>query len=243
MRDSSRPERTHPIRTISPRPLTLTAVRVPRDGRSAAATPVLDIDGAAIAAGEIVGLLGTSGAGKTTLLDVIAGLTVPASGTVRWGDEVVSALGETRRDLWRRAHVGFVFQNVQLIPELSARDNVLLPFRFGNWRIDGAAMQRGATLLAALGLGSGSQSAGRLSRGEAQRVAVARALVAQPPLVLADEPTASLDRDNASLVGDLLLSDARRRGATLIVATHDQDLVRGFDRTMQLVAGRIGGAS
>jgi putative ABC transport system ATP-binding protein len=204
---------------------------------------VLDIESARIGAGEIVGLLGSSGAGKTTLLDVIAGLTVPESGTVRWGDDIVSAFGETRRDMWRRAHVGVVFQNVQLIPELSARDNVLLPFRFGNWRIDAAAMRRGAVLLAALGLGSGSQSAGRLSRGEAQRVAVARALIAEPPLVLADEPTASLDRDNAGLVGELLLADARRRGATLIVATHDQDLVRRFDRTMRLVAGRIGGLS
>lgn len=237
------PDSTRLDRTLAPRPLTLTGVRVPRDGRSAAAPPVLDIYSAAIAAGEVVALLGTSGAGKTTLLDVIAGLTVPSSGAVRWGDDVVSALGETRRDLWRRAHVGFVFQNVQLIPELSARDNVLLPFRFGSWRIDGAAMERGARLLAALGLGSGAQSAGRLSRGEAQRVAVARALVAEPPLVLADEPTASLDRDNAALVGELLLADARRRGATLIVATHDQDLVRRFDRTMRLVAGRIGGLS
>ena len=222
------------------RTLSLTNVRVPRDG--AAAGSVLDIATASIAPGEAVALVGSSGAGKTTLLDVIAGLVVPAEGAVTWGGQPVSALGETRRDLWRRAHLGFVFQNVQLVPELTARDNVLLPFLFGSWRVAAAGRQRGFDLLSALGLGDGAQRAGRLSRGEAQRVAVARALVTAPPLILADEPTASLDRANARLVGDLLLDDARRRGTTLIVATHDPDLVPRFDRSLHLAAGRLIGA-
>jgi putative ABC transport system ATP-binding protein len=222
------------------RTLALTNVRVPRDGGGDGS--VLDIVAASVAPGEAVALVGSSGAGKTTLLDVIAGLVVPAEGAVTWDGQPVSALGETRRDLWRRAHLGFVFQNVQLVPELTARDNVLLPFLFGGWRVGAPDRQRGLDLLSALGLGDGEQRASRLSRGEAQRVAVARALVTAPPLVLADEPTASLDRANASLVGSLLLDDARRRGATLIVATHDPDLVPRFDRTLTLTAGRLVGA-
>ena len=223
--------------------LDLCGVRVRRDGRGDGGPPVLDIAAATVAPGETVALVGPSGAGKTTLLDVIAGLTVPDAGGVSWGGTPVSGLAETRRDLWRRAHVGFVFQSVQLVPELSARDNVLLPFLFGGWRVAAADERRGRALLAELGLGDGSQRAGRLSRGEAQRVAVARALAGAPPLVLADEPTASLDRDNAERVADLLLADARRRGATLIVATHDSTLVRRLGRTVALVAGRIAGPS
>ena len=183
--------------------------------------------------GRLLGLAGPSGSGKTTLLHALAGLLRPHSGQIVWNGLDLATLPEPARDRWRRQTLGFIFQDFHLIPELSARDNVRLPGWFGGTRRDPAAADG---LLAQMGIADPKRRAAVMSRGEQQRVAIARAMLGQPQVVLADEPTASLDAATGAEVMDLLLAAVRARGATLILVSHDPavlarlDVVRHMDK-------------
>ncbi|WJH41784.1 ABC transporter ATP-binding protein [Aliirhizobium terrae] len=200
--------------------------------------PVLAIDSLDIAAGSRVALTGGSGSGKSTLLNIISGLERIRAGRVVWGGEDLAQLSEGRRDRWRAANIGLVMQDFHLFPGLSALDNILLPARLS--RVANADLKKRAhTLLETVGLKRPDQHVETMSRGEMQRVAIARALLRSPGVIIADEPTASLDLESGDAVGDLLLSVAEAAGSTLILATHDQRLVERLDRRLTLKAGRI----
>ncbi|MFK3779612.1 ABC transporter ATP-binding protein [Agrobacterium sp. NPDC089420] len=202
------------------------------------ATPVLVIDQLEIAAGSRVALTGGSGSGKSTLINIIAGLERVAAGRVVWQDTNIAALPEGRRDRWRAENIGLVMQEFHLFPGLSALDNILLPARLS--RVANADLiKRAQSLFATVGLKRPGQHVETMSRGEMQRVAIARALLRSPGVIIADEPTASLDLDSGEAVGDLLLSVAASTGSTLIVASHDQHLVGRLDRRLTLSGGRI----
>jgi putative ABC transport system ATP-binding protein len=204
---------------------------------------ILDGVSLTLSDGAMLAIAGPSGAGKTTLLHAMAGLLRPVQGRVVWDGQAISDLPEGRRDRWRRETVGTVFQNFHLIGELSALDNILLPFSFDQISIRADQREAARNLAASMGLSDLSVRAQSLSRGEQQRVAIARALIRRPKLILADEPTASLDTATAAAVGDLLLSAAREAGAMLIVATHDQALLARLPCRVALVAGRLNEAT
>ena len=184
--------------------------------------PVARLSALSVKAGEAALLLGPSGAGKTTLLLALAGLAKSFSGRVRIAETDILALRGAALDRFRGRHIGFVFQDIHLLPGLSALDNLLLsPFAAGVAQ----DRERARALLASLGLGDKvDRAAERLSRGEAQRAAIARAMLLRPQLILADEPTASLDDPAAEAVASLLLQAAAETGAALVVATHDARL-------------------
>jgi putative ABC transport system ATP-binding protein len=202
------------------------------------AAPVLAIDGLEIAAGSRMALTGGSGSGKSTFLNIISGLERIRVGRVLWGLQDLAQLSEGRRDRWRAANIGLVMQDFHLFPGLSALDNILLPARLS--RVANADLvKRAHALLDTVGLKRSEQHVETMSRGEMQRVAIARALLRSPGVIIADEPTASLDLESGEAVGDLLLSVAEAAGSTLILATHDQRLVERLDRRLTLKAGRI----
>lgn len=218
--------------------LTLDAVAVVHGRKDAPPFEALRLDRLEVAPATALGVSGPSGAGKSTLLHLVAGLTTPTEGAITWGPTRIDRLGEGARDRWRRETVGFVFQDFHLVDELSVFDNVLLPARFAAFRAAPVLRARAEALIARVGLADPARRAGRLSRGERQRVAVARALLMTPRLILADEPTASLDAVNGHEIADLLVQTARESGATLIVAAHDRDLLDRMDRVVALRAGR-----
>jgi len=194
-----------------------------------------------IAPGEIVALLGRSGSGKTTLLNILGTLDRPTAGSLVIAGRRVDGLAEPDLLKLRRESLGFVFQFFHLLPYLSALENTVLPLWLAGAH-GPAAMLRARSLLASVGLADkADRPAGRLSGGEMQRVAVARALVNEPALVLADEPTGNLDQANAEAVLDLLRGLARERGATLVLATHSDAAARIADRRVRLLDGRIAG--
>lgn len=205
-------------------------------------TSALDIAALRVEAEECVAVTGPSGSGKTTFVNIITGLARPDTGRVLWGTEDIAALPETRRDRLRAETIGLVLQDFHLFPGLSALDNVLLPARLCR-AASAATVRQAETLLARVGLTRHTQAIETMSRGELQRVAVARALLRQPKVLVADEPTASLDPDNGAEVIDLLISLARETGATLIAISHDERLVRRMDRELRLSAGRLAGKS
>ncbi len=200
--------------------------------------PVLVLDGLEIAAGSRVALTGGSGSGKSTLINIIAGLERVQAGRVVWGEENIADLPEGRRDRWRAANIGLVMQEFHLFPGLSALDNILLPARLSR-AVNADLMKRAESLFATVGLKRPGQHVETMSRGEMQRVAIARALLRSPGVIIADEPTASLDLESGEAVGDLLLSVAASTGSTLIVASHDQHLIGRLDRRLTLSGGRI----
>jgi len=200
---------------------------------------VLDIPSFGVASGELVGITGPSGSGKTSLLHVVAALERPQRGVVYWDGVDVVALREPERDRWRRYTVGFVFQDFHLLPGLSALDNVLLPATFEHWVIPRHLKDRARRLLAEACVADGNRPVGLLSRGEKQRVALSRALLLSPSVLVADEPTASLDVDSARLVGNLLVSSARETGSTALIATHDAALAARLDHVQALANGRL----
>ena len=222
----------------SPYACSLTGVRLAFGKRPDQVPPVLDIDALAIPAGARLAITGPSGSGKTTLLHVLAGIEMPQRGSVIWGDTDLVRLGENARDRWRRDRVGMVFQDFYLLPGLSALDNVIITAHFGRRR-EAAVRPRARAMLIRIGVANPDQGIGTLSRGEMQRVAVARALLFRPRILLADEPTASLDDVNAAAVADLLVSLAREHGATLVVATHDARLIGRLDSVVRLERGRL----
>lgn len=189
--------------------------------------------------GTVVAVTGPSGAGKTTLLHVIAGLSVPDAGTVSWGETTITALSEGERDRWRRDSVGLVFQDFQLVAELGVLENILLPVHFDHWRTPAARVARAKMLAEQVGLDPRVKRVSTLSRGEQQRLAIARALVRGPRLILADEPTASLDAKNGAQVTGLLIDFARSARASLILISHDGELLKRADQVYRLVGGEL----
>jgi putative ABC transport system ATP-binding protein len=189
--------------------------------------------------GEFVAVTGRSGTGKSTLLNLISGIDLPDSGAVLLDDVDLTALGERERTLKRRHAVGFVFQFFNLIPTLSVAENLMLPLELiGCPRR--TARERIDALLQSVDLAARAESfPDRLSGGEQQRVAVARALVHEPQLVLADEPTGNLDAETGRVVLDLLASMSRDAGRTLIVVTHSEEAAARAARILRLEDGRI----
>lgn len=207
----------------------------PENGRR---RTVLDISYLKVISGEHVGIRGASGSGKSSLLNVMSGLVLPDRGSVRWGATEPGTLPEHERDRWRGRHIGFVFQDFQLFPELEALENVLLPATFAGWRIPSELIRRGRGLLDQMAV-CPSRKVRALSRGEKQRVAIARAVLLEPGIILADEPTASLDEANAGQVTDLLAGYARMLGSTLIVVSHDDAVLAGMGRVLTLNRGIV----
>lgn len=196
----------------------------------------VDVD---LADGESLAIMGPSGSGKSTLLHVLAGIVVPTSGTVLLRGSEVQRLPEKERSLLRRSRYGFVFQFGQLLSELSALENVALPAMLtGATRPDAEAAA--TQWLAALGLaGAEGRRPGELSGGQAQRVAVARALITRPEVVFADEPTGSLDQQTGHDVMQLLVESTQAVGASLVVVTHDADVAAWCDRRIDMRDGLV----
>jgi putative ABC transport system ATP-binding protein len=201
--------------------------------------PVLEGLDASIGSGESIAISGRSGSGKSTLLNLISGIDRADAGTVDIDGREVTAMAEPERTLFRRAHIGFVYQFFNLIPTLDVAENVALVLEL-NGVAARTARQRAREVLAGVGLDARAHSAVELlSGGEQQRVAIARALVHEPRLLLADEPTGNLDEESAREVLPLLLSLVRARGTTLVIVTHDGTLARQADRVLELRAGRL----
>jgi len=191
-----------------------------------------------VAAGESVAVTGPSGSGKTTLLQLIGALDAPDAGEIRVNGRALDALDEAERLRFRNREVGFVFQAHHLLPQLSALENVLVPAWASG--VDDSLRERAAHLLGRVGMGDRlTRFPGQLSGGERQRVAVARALVMAPGLVLADEPTGALDQAAAQALVDLLLDLNREERATLIVVTHAELCAQRMGRRVELKGGRI----
>lgn len=190
-------------------------------------------------AGEIVVLHGPSGSGKSTLLNLISGIDLPTAGDVTIDGVVLTRLGERERTLFRRDRIGFVFQFFNLIPTLTVEENLLLPLELSG-RDTPADHERARALLGAVGLADRAGAyPDRLSGGEQQRVAVARALAHDPAVVLADEPTGNLDRETGGAVLDLLESLARTAGKTVLIVTHSDEPAGLADRVLELRDGRL----
>ena len=202
---------------------------------------ILDDINLSIAVGETVAIVGASGSGKSTLLGLLAGLDVPTSGSVSIFDRDLFALDEDGRAALRAQSVGFVFQSFQLLPHLNALENVLLPLELtGRTPDDASPVNAARGLLQRVGLGERlSHYPKYLSGGEQQRVALARAFVLRPPLLLADEPTGSLDARTGEAVIDLMFELNRERGSTLLLVTHDPDIAQRCSRQVELHAGRV----
>lgn len=188
-------------------------------------------------AGDTLAIVGRSGSGKSTLLGLLAGLDLPSHGDVLLAGQSLSALDEDGRARLRQQQIGFVFQNFQLLPALSALENVMLPLELAG---ASDARSRAVAMLERVGLASRlAHRPQELSGGEQQRVAVARAFVTRPALLLADEPTGNLDGDTGLLVADLLFELNREQGTTLVLVTHDNELARRCSHQVQLAGGRL----
>jgi len=202
-------------------------------------TPALRGATVSAAAGEILAVMGPSGSGKSTLLYCLAGILVPAAGEIWYDGRRVDTLAEPQRSTLRRDRFGFVFQFGQLVPELTAEENVALPLLLGGARRT-AALTEARAWLARLGLdGLEERRSGELSGGQAQRVALARALVAEPEILFADEPTGSLDSLTGEHVMNLLTAAAREEGTTVILVTHEPRVAAYADREVIVRDGRV----
>ena len=204
---------------------------------------LLDIPAFHLQRGERVFLKGPSGSGKTTLLGLLGGVQKPQRGSIRVLGQELSQLSAGSRDRFRVDHTGYIFQQFNLLPFLSVRENVELPCHFSSLRAQRARQRHGsvgqaaAALLAHLGLGQPGllqRRADELSIGQQQRVAAARALIGQPELVIADEPTSALDADAREAFLQLLFGECREAGSSLLFVSHDQSLARLFDRSLSL---------
>jgi len=205
----------------------------------AGAVAALEIEQLSVPPGSRLAVTGPSGSGKSTFLYAIGGLLRPQRGRVLWGGRDILREGESARDRWRRHTVGFAFQDFHLLPELTPLQNVLLPASFERFAADRATRARAVALLEHFSVPQARKSTASLSRGEQQRVAIARALLFDPPVILADEPTASLDAKAGDVVIDILLQLSARDGRTVIAISHDQELLRRFANTVALDHGRM----
>src|SRR5690349_18494428 len=202
-------------------------------------TPALRGASLRVRQGEIVAVMGPSGSGKSTLLHCLAGILVPEEGEVWFGGQRLDTLSDDRRSALRRDRFGFVFQSGQLVPELTAEENVALPLLWSGTR-RGPALARARQWLGRLGLdGLERRRSGELSGGQAQRVALARGLVARPGALFADEPTGALDSLTGEQVMDLLVSSAREEGTTVVLVTHDARVAAYADRQVIVRDGKV----
>ena len=209
-----------------------------------AAHDCVAIDRLRIAAGSTLFLYGPSGGGKSTLLGLLAGVLVPREGHVSLLGENGSQLSSARRDAFRADHLGYIFQQFNLLPYLSVLDNVLLPCRFSKLRRERAAQRSGSmqadagSLLSRIGLAEGlwRRQAAELSVGQQQRVAAARALIGTPEVVIADEPTSALDAPLRDGFMEVLLGECRSAGSTLVFVSHDERLASRFDAQVSLAS-------
>ncbi|MEU4400864.1 ABC transporter ATP-binding protein [Micromonospora orduensis] len=202
-------------------------------------TPALRGASVAVDAGEILAVMGPSGSGKSTLLHCLAGILVPDSGEILFDGIRVDALAETQRSSLRRDRFGFVFQFGQLVPELTAVENVALPLLLSGVR-RAQALPKARAWFTRLGLdGLEHRRSGELSGGQAQRVALARGLVAEPQVLFADEPTGALDSLTGEQVMDLLVGAAREQGTTVILVTHEPRIAAYADREVMVRDGRV----
>ncbi|MCO6056945.1 ABC transporter ATP-binding protein [Pseudomonas sp. MOB-449] len=187
--------------------------------------------------GDSLAIVGSSGSGKSTLLGLLAGLDLPSAGEVRLAGRALSSLDEDQRARVRAEHVGFVFQSFQLLDNLNALENVMLPLELEGHR---DARSRARQLLERVGLGQRlSHYPRQLSGGEQQRVAIARAFAAEPDVLFADEPTGNLDSHTGERISDLLFQLNQERGTTLVLVTHDERLAHRCRRLIRLEAGRL----
>lgn len=192
-----------------------------------------------VGSGEAVALLGASGSGKSTLLNIISGLVIPDSGSVLVDNVELSKLSAEARTLFRRERIGFVFQFFHLIPTLTVMENLRLPLQL-NGKDDEAGAERARSLLERVGLADRADSfPDRLSGGEQQRVAICRALVHQPPVVLADEPTGNLDGKTANEVLKLVLDLTSEEKVALVVVTHSESVAEQCSRIVRMAEGRL----
>jgi len=202
-------------------------------------TPALRGASLRVRAGEVLAIMGPSGSGKSTLLHCLAGILTPEQGEVWFAKLRLDALSDDRRSALRRDRFGFVFQSGQLVPELTAEENVALPLLLSGTR-RGPAMTAARKWFGPLGLdGLERRRSGELSGGQAQRVALARGLVNEPRVLFADEPTGSLDSLSGELVMDLLTAAARERGTTVILVTHDARVAAYADREVVVRDGKV----
>ena len=191
----------------------------------------------ALGAGDSLAIVGPSGSGKTTLLGLCAGLDRPSGGSVALAGERIDGLGEDERALVRNRHVGFVFQNFQLIPTLTALENVLVPVEL---RGESGREAEARALLARVGLGERCDHYPvQLSGGEQQRTALARAFMNSPKILFCDEPTGNLDGDTAAAMVELIFGLNRERGTTLVLVTHDLELAKKCGRVIRLKSGAV----
>lgn len=201
-----------------------------------AALREIDLD---VRPGEFVGIVGKSGSGKSTLLNMVAGIDRPSSGSIAVAGTEIHTLSENRLAAWRGRSVGFVFQFFQLLPTLTAAENVMLPMDFSKTIPLRERRKRAVALLERVAVGAQADKLpATLSGGEQQRVAIARALANEPPLVLADEPTGNLDTITAAAILDLF-RDMANRGTTVVIATHEADIARFIDRKIEISDGHL----
>ncbi len=206
-------------------------------------TPALRGACLSVAPGEILAVMGPSGSGKSTLLHCLAGILTPASGEIWFDGHRVDTMGETQRSGLRRDRFGFVFQFGQLVPELTAAENVALPLLLGGTRRE-VALKEARTWFERLDLdGLEQRRSGELSGGQAQRVALARGLVARPDVLFADEPTGSLDSLTGEHVMGLLVATARERGTTVVLVTHEPRVAAYADREVIVRDGKVSSLS
>ena len=200
---------------------------------------VVALDGVSVAfpSGELTAIMGPSGSGKSTLMHILAGLDRPTSGTVRIGDANVTDLSDTALSRLRRTQVGFVFQSFNLVPSLTAVDNITLPLRLDGQRPDPAWLE---AVIDTVGLGDRRHHRpGELSGGQQQRVAVARALLTRPAVIFADEPTGNLDSNASAEVLSFLRRSVREHGQSIVMVTHDPHAAAYAERVLFLADGRI----
>lgn len=202
-----------------------------------------------VRSGETIACIGPSGSGKSTFLNLLAGILLPTEGTVRVAGTEWAGVGEAQRRRARIRRIGLVFQEFELLDHLTVLENILLPY-FVNpaLRLDGAARDRARELARGAGIEEHlARKPRRLSQGERQRVAICRSLVAEPAVLLADEPTGNLDPETTDRVLELLLNEARAREATLVLVTHDHGLIERFDRVLDFAdyarTSRVGAGS
>ncbi len=201
--------------------------------------PVLAALSGEIQRGESIALLGRSGCGKSTLLNLVGGIDLPDEGRIVINGVAITELDERARTLFRRRHIGFVYQFFNLVPTLTVEENLLLPLELNNWNRD-REQERVKGVLRAVNLPEkGTSFPDQLSGGEQQRVAVARALVHQPDLVLADEPTGSLDAESGEQVLELLEHLVSTEQCTLLMVTHSREVAERADRILTLTNGRL----
>ncbi len=189
-----------------------------------------------IKSGEKVALIGPSGYGKTTLLNLLSGILEPIKGTIHLNGTEVTKLADSQRRNFRITNIGFVFQNFELIEYLNVLDNIILSYRINpSLSMNREVIDRAETISEQLGLGDKlKRNVGKLSQGEMQRVAICRAILNNPKIILADEPTGNLDPRNKEKIMEILFDYSSRENATLITVTHDHSLLKGFDEVLDM---------